>query len=171
MTTFARHVVRLASLGAVTVLCASALRAQAGPPLAKQDTQPALRKPQPGSPPPSTVAPSRGRRRATAADSVPVTPMKRVSAPPDSVRPAPAAAAPLDSARMPRTQPMVRPGARQDAAAAPSASTASDQPPAGAKARCKDGTFVMAPVDDATCRTNGGIAVRFPDASVAPRRP
>ena len=170
-----------AVMAATVVLIAGAVRlnAQAGPPLAKvsSDTQPTLRLLVPPSPPPSTVAPraSTSRRAAVVApaDSGP-RPLKRMSLPVDSVRPAPVPVNALDPKRAPVKQP-APPAPGSNAAAqqvvAPRAALISNEPPANATARCKDGTFVTLAVDANTCADRGGIAVRLGLQRQAPRRP
>ena len=52
------------------------------------------------------------------------------------------------------------------------ASLVSDEPPADATARCKDGTFISTTVDASTCVNNGGLAVRMPARPTPPpKRP
>ncbi|HVZ47844.1 MAG TPA: hypothetical protein VG916_03600 [Gemmatimonadaceae bacterium] len=45
------------------------------------------------------------------------------------------------------------------------------QPPPGAIARCKDGTYVTGTLPADPCSANGGLAARLVPAAPAPRRP
>ena len=180
MTSTRSHTFRLAAAGGAFALAASAaaLHAQAGPQLAKapRDTQPEVKRLVAPSPPPSSVAP-RARaaaqvRAATAADSGP-RPMKRVSPPVDSVRPAPEPVNTLDQSRAPAKAPPP-PAPRANTAVQPVAARAalvSDEPPQGATARCKDGTFLTTAVDATSCTDNGGLAVRILAARQLPKPP
>ena len=162
------------TVGVALVLAAHHLAAQGAPPARLvRDSQPGLMKPKTVSAPPSTVAPRPRTVRATKADSAPVVPMKRVGLPVDSLRPKGTGAAAVDSLRAPRRQ---APPARPTAAVtripqAAQASLRSDAAPAGATARCKDGSFATGPVDANTCASNGGLAARLPSAPATPPPP
>lgn len=176
--TASRRLALLAAVVAVGVAPMGTIGAQGGPPAARAplDTQPALRVPASASRPPSAVAPrTRSVRQlgpATADTSLKL--IKRVSAPVDSVRPAPATVSALDPSRAPRVQaPPPAPGTAATArVTAPRALLTSDTPPAGATARCKDGTFLTTTLlDDNSCSDHGGIAVRLPQRQPPPPRP
>lgn len=161
----------------ITLALASAsILAAQGVPLATRaprDSQPALRVPVSPSRPPSAVAP-RGPARAgqarAIADSAPRT-MQSPSLPVDSVRPAPVPLNVIDPRRAPPAQ-AAPPAPRSTRAivAEPRVAPASDVPPTNATARCKDGTFLVAPVEQSSCTDHGGLAVVFPQHQV-PRRP
>jgi len=175
--TASRRLAMLAAVVAVGLAPTGTLGAQGGPQAARapRDSQPALRAPKSPSPPPSAVAPRQGAVRQpgpTSADTG-LKLMKRVSAPVDSVRPAPAPVTALDPLRAPRIQaPPPAPAANATAKVTTTrASVTSDQPPAGATARCKDGTFLTTPADDNTCSDHGGLVVRFPQRQAPPQRP
>lgn len=163
----------------VLLTVAGTAHAQASPPptTASRDTQPALIKPRTVSAPPPTVAPRlRAAARPTRADSAPVEPMRRVGAPPDSVRPTVMQAPRGDTARNSRTAPPppARPAASVVAPAASSPALAETPPPTGATARCKDGTYLFGPLATDPCAAHGGLAALFPERTApppAPRRP
>lgn len=162
---------------ATVVGSAANLGAQAGPPLAKapRDSAPALIKPRAPSLPPSSVAPRGAVAQRTAivapVDSGPRL-MKRIGLPVDSVRPAPTPEPEVTALKKQppppapsRTNPAVQQVTQRAAA------LTSDEPSAAASARCKDGTYITAVVDDNTCSDRGGVAVKFPPPRQAPKRP
>ena len=170
MTTTRMHLCgRMAVAGAMAIAVSlTSLGAQAGPPLAKapRDTQPALKQLKSPSPPPSTVAP-RGAANQRAALVAPTDsgarPMQRVSPPVDSVRPAAPTTNTVDPRRAPPTSapppaPRANPAVQ---AATPRAALQSDDPPAGATGRCKDGTWLTGTLPANPCGANGGLAVRI----------
>jgi len=172
-----RRIAMLAAVVAAGFAPTGAIGAQGGPPTARapHDSQPALLVPVSPSRPPSAVAPrARAVRQVapTTADTG-LRLIKRVSAPVDSVRPAPAHVTVLDPRFAPPVQAApLAPGANAGVQpVAVRASLASDQPPANATARCKDGTYLTTVVDDNTCRDNGGLTVAFPKRQAPPPRP
>lgn len=172
--------IRTAVAGAVALLVGTEpLRAQAGPPLARpaRDTTPALKSPIAPSAPPSSVAPRTGTRAAArasvlSAEQQIVPPSTApVSPPVDSFRPAAArtpAAPPIPVVAPP---PPPKPGTEARAVSA-SASLRSDEPPPGATARCRDGTFLSGALPADPCGDRGGLAVRItPPPPLRPPRP
>jgi hypothetical protein len=136
------------------------------------DSAPALITRKAPSAPPSSVAPrirAPQAIRAAQPDSG-VRPMTAVSAPVESVRPA-AVQAPIVEPLPARTSP-ARPAATMRAEPVAAAASVSETPPANATGRCKDGTWVTsATVEASSCTNNGGLAARFPQKPVLPKRP
>jgi len=136
-----------AALGAALALALAAAPAAAQapqgppPPPAPQGSgsPPPDRRP-PTAPPPPAAAPA-AARAPSATPQPSVTPL---------LPPPRASALPPDSVR-------------QAAAAGPVV------PPAGAVARCRDGTFIVAPSDASACSTHRGVGVVFPQRSAPPR--
>lgn len=175
MTHAFRRAVRRAALATCALGVTAVAGAQSAPPKPATDTAgPPLRVMKaPATPPPRSNA----RAAATLAptNAEPLRAMQRVGTPVDSARPKAPAPVALDPSRAPAKTVIAPPSATTAAAqpAARAALTVADTPPAGATARCKDGTYVTRAVDANTCGANGGIAVRFPQPSqtTAPRRP
>jgi hypothetical protein len=97
-----------------------------------------------------------------------VRPMKRESAPPDSVRPVAAAKPvirPLTTKSPPPPAPLTTAAriAAADRTVAP-ARTA----PIGATMQCKDGTYLTGAPSAGRCSNNGGIAAIYPAQPAAP---
>lgn len=180
-----RHLPRLRDAMAAVLLAVFATAstveratAQAGPPLARPraDSAPTLQRPTSPSAPPASVAPRTSVRAgvpsaAQAPTPAPVPAMPRASVAVDSVRPAPADATPAAPAVARPADPAT---VRQATTALPSATLRVEPdlpPPAGATARCRDGSYVTTPVDGSTCDGRGGLAVRLPVRPVPGPRP
>ena len=173
--TLPRTVALLAAVSVLALAPAGTIAAQGAPAAARvpRDTQPALREPVSPSRPPSAVAPSATVRaaRVLIAEDVAPRPPKSPSMPVYSAQPAPVPMNVLDPRRAPAEQPAPPvPVARRSAVVEQRASVISDIPPDGATVRCKDGTFVLSPVDASSCSDRGGVAVVLPQRQV-PRRP
>ena len=164
---------------ATLVACATPARAQSPPTPPKRDSTPTLLPP-PASPRPEAVAP-RARAAAQVAPSAqetlratPIAP-KLVGAPVDSVRPAiRPAPSPLVDDRASAPPPPAPSAQRQAQRTTEVAPTPDGPPPTGATARCKDGSYLFAPVNDESCRDRGGLVARFappPVPPTPPRRP
>lgn len=170
-----RTVAIIASLGAF----AAAAQAQ-GPTkrpvpasaVAPADSTPALVKPRSPSAPPSSVAPRTRAQavRAAQPDSSAVRPMPAASAPVESVRPA-AVPAPAVEPLPARTPPPRAAASMRAEPSAAAASLVSEEPPANATGRCKDGTWLTSAIEANACASNGGLAARFPVKPVLPKRP
>jgi hypothetical protein len=136
------------------------------------DSAPALIRPKAPSAPPSSVAPrTRAPQaiRATQPDSG-VRPMAATSAPVESVRPAAVQAPAVEP--LPARTPPPRPAATVRAEPVAAAALISETPPANATGRCKDGTWLTSAIVEASsCTNNGGLAARFPEKPVLPKRP
>ena len=178
MTTSVR--VACCALAGIVSLTAAQMQAQAGPPLAppRRDSSPPLMVPKSPSPPPSSRAPAPAPARAsfTVADPAPVAIAPQTGAPVDSVRPStdPNPEAPKTGLIVRRPPPPVSSPAPAAARVVDSpAAFRLNDPPDGATARCKDGTWLFGAVPDVPCQANGGLAVRLPEPKpvVRPPRP
>ncbi|MFA6165658.1 MAG: DUF3761 domain-containing protein [Gemmatimonadaceae bacterium] len=169
--------VHLALLTAALVASAEAT-AQSAPPPPRRDSAPALLPPPPVARP-EAVTP-RTRPAAIVAPSVdetarraPVEPLP-ASAAVESVRPALTSTQQPQSVReAPRVDPPpptpVNRASVQRAAEAPPAPDG--PPPAGATARCKDGTYLFTPTTQESCSDRGGLAVILASRPVPPTPP
>lgn len=160
LTLRAAPFVALRAILAGTLLGAASLGAQAAPQPASAPTPP----PGPTLPviarPP---APPRVTMRAP--DGAEATKPKEAPVPEANVpKPETLKAAPPEPAPPPGEATRVRPAIPTTSAGALTAATAapSETPPANATGRCRDGTFVTAPVNSATCSSNGGVLAIFP---------
>lgn len=168
-----RTIVLIAAPLALGVATAGVLGAQGLPPTATvpRNESPALRVPVRPSRPPAAVAPAAAasRQARAAVDSGPSVP-KSPGMPVDSAKPAPAVVNALDPRRAPAER-QVPPAVRtlRSAVAGPAVSGPTEAPE-GATARCKDGTFLLTPVDVNSCLDRGGLVVAFPQRQL-PKRP
>lgn len=111
--------------------------------------------------PPAPIRPSIAAPSNSALTGASASP----TAPPSSAPPVLPKADPVNPSRAPAS-PVAPPKASRGAA--PIAVESREIPrPAGATARCKDGTFTTGPISAGICGGNGGVAVLFP----AERRP
>lgn len=125
--------------------------------------------------PAAAPAPPRPRRFAGSARQLP--PTAAVILPPTSGSPRPDSA--VRSALMAAAEippPLTRPAPpprsmRVEERALQSVVTMSQEEPAGATGRCKDGTFLTGAVTEERCADKGGLAVRLPERGSAPPRP
>ncbi len=174
MTTSVR--VACCALAGIVSLTAALMQAQAGPPLAqpRRDSSPPLMVPKAPSPPPSSRAPAPARASFTVADPAPVAIAPRSGASVDSVRPV------TDlNPEAPKTGLIVRRPPPPVSSPAPAAARAvdspaafrSNDPPDGATALCKDGTWLFGAVPVVPCQSNGGLVVRLPEPKPVPRPP
>jgi hypothetical protein len=168
----------------LAVACAAQhVNAQSSPPRPPQNAAPALLPPPAASPKPETVAPRTNaaaqvapRATESAVRAAPL-PLRPVSAPVESVRPAVTSTPAAQSVReTPHVDPPPpAPASRQSTlSAVASVSAPEGPPPVGATARCKDGTYLFVPTSKQSCSERGGLVVIFaarPVPPTPPRRP
>ena len=154
---------------AAVALASAPLQAQTPRPgpasRAVPDSQVLLR-PQAAPPLVTLLRAQRGTQQRQAPVVVPVIPMSAASPPP----PAPVAATVINvtPVEVPRPVPTAAPTSL--AAAASMTPVPDALPPAGAIARCKDGTYLTGGTPATDCANNGGLAVAFLKPRVPPAK-
>ncbi len=154
---------------AALLFIAASAGAQNAPPPPRREVRDSVVLLRPPSASPRVATPLRGALRpaAEAAVVMPVLPMPAASPPPPAPLPMTVVAVqpePMVSAAPPP------PSATRTSTVASVAVTPEQVAPAGAIARCKDGTFLTGGVPDQACADKGGLSVVFTPPRPIPAR-
>lgn len=170
--------IRTLSLALAICGIGSSLHAQAAPPAPKRDSVRVLPAPYTPPPPPAparTAVSQRAVRSTEAAPTAVPAPPARVGVPVDSARPAArsvrAQTAPEGTTK---NAPPPPPTPRRTAQVVAEPVSVDGPPPAGATARCKDGTYLFTTANEHSCDNRGGLVVLItpkPAPPTPPRRP